>query len=192
VVIARTDRLTIRRWLESDLEPMTGVLCDPDVMRFSNGVMEPRGVADWLRGRMARPPDGAVAAPWAVVERATGSTIGYCGFFSLPDVDGNPETEIGYRLARDAWRKGYATEAALAVRNVGFEVLGFARLVAMIDPGNLRSIRVAEKIGMHYEKDVMLDGYTHSDRLYVVESPDPASHGAGRSSIRVAGRYRGS
>lgn len=191
MVIARTDRLTIRRWLEADLDAMIRVLGDPEVMRFSSGVMDARTVADWLRARMDCATDGTTAAPWAVVERATGATIGYCGFFALPDVDGSPETEIGYRLARDAWGKGYATEAALAVRDVGFAVLGLARLVAMIDPGNLRSIRVAEKIGMHYERDVMLEGYAHPDRLYVIESPYPARRGAGRLSTRVAGRYRG-
>jgi RimJ/RimL family protein N-acetyltransferase len=60
-----------------------------------------------------------------------------------------------------------------AVRDFGFERVGLRRLVAMIDPQNTASIRVAEKVGMHYEQDVMLEGYTHSDGVYAVERVAP-------------------
>jgi RimJ/RimL family protein N-acetyltransferase len=86
----------------------------------------------------------------------------------LPDVAGRQEVEIGYRLARSAWRQGYATEAARAVRDYAFFTLGIRRLIALIDPENLASVRVAEKIGMRYEKEVMLEGYEHPDHVYVV------------------------
>jgi len=94
--------------------------------------------------------------------------IGYCGLFFFPDIEGQAEVEIGYRLARSVWGKGYATEAAKAVRDYAFNVLRLERLIAMIDPSNIASIRVAEKIGMHYEKEVMFEGYTHPDHVYVI------------------------
>ena len=94
--------------------------------------------------------------------------MGYCGLFFFPDIDGQAEVEIGYRLARAVWGKGYATEAAQAVRNFAFTTLDIKRLIAMIDPSNIASIRVAKKIGMHYEKDVMFEGYDHPDHVYVV------------------------
>lgn len=172
LVVIETDRLVIRRWRAADLEAMTAMLGDPEVMRFSDGIMDAPAAARWLQARIDQTSGGSITGPWAVVERVTDSAIGYCGFFELPDIHGVEETEIGYRLARASWGRGYATEAARAVRDYGFDVLGLTRLVALIDPGNLRSIRVAEKIGMRYEKDVMLDGYTHPDRLYVVESDD--------------------
>jgi ribosomal-protein-alanine N-acetyltransferase len=59
-------------------------------------------------------------------------------------------------------------EAAKAVRNFAFATLDIKRLIAMIDPSNSVSIRVAKKIGMHYEKDLLLEGYTHPDRVYVI------------------------
>ena len=72
-----------------------------------------------------------------------------------------------------AWGKGYATEAAGAVRDYGLGVLGRRRLVAIIDPQNAASIRVAEKIGMHFEKEVMLEGYTYPDHLYALTGQMP-------------------
>ena len=77
----------------------------------------------------------------------------------LPHVNGRPEVEIGYRLARAWWGRGYATEAVLAARDYAFDTLGLSRLIALIDPANAASIRVARKAGMHYETDVMMPGY---------------------------------
>jgi RimJ/RimL family protein N-acetyltransferase len=88
----------------------------------------------------------------------------------FPDIAGRPEIELGYRLARLAWGRGYATEAAHAVRDLAFTTLGLKRLIAMIDPANGASIRVAEKIGMQYEKDIVFGGYNHPDRIYSISS----------------------
>lgn len=94
--------------------------------------------------------------------------LGYTGLTQFPDVAGQPEVEIGYRLARPFWGKGYATEAAMAVRDYGFDSLGFDRLISLIDPDNTASVRVAEKTGLQYEKDAVLPGYDHADRVYVI------------------------
>ncbi len=69
---------------------------------------------------------------------------------------------------RSAWGKGYATEAASAVRDFAFGMLGIKRRIAMIDPANLASIRVATKIGMKYEKEAIFAGYTHPDHVYAI------------------------
>jgi RimJ/RimL family protein N-acetyltransferase len=97
--------------------------------------------------------------------------IGYCGLSRFPGRCAAGDTEIGFRLARPFWGRGFATEAARAVRDHAFDTLALPRLIAIIDPGNLASIRVAEKIGMRYEKDVSFEGYTHPDRLYALERP---------------------
>jgi len=169
--ILETERLILRHFQMSDLDAMTAVFCDPEVMRFSDGVKSAPWVHEWLGRRVEDDRPRSSTGPWAVVERTTSATIGYCGLFHVPDVCGQPETEIGYRLARPYWGHGHATEVVRGVRNYAFGTLGLSRLIAMIDPGNVRSIRVAEKIGMHYEKDVMLDRYTHPDRVYVMSRP---------------------
>ena len=166
-VIAETGRLILRPFHMSDDEAMQRVLGDIEVMRFSAGVKTPEGVRAWLC-RCVENYQKQSFGLWAVVEKTSGEVIGYCGLTHFPDVAGLPETEIGYRLARPYWGHGYATEAVQAVRDYAFETLGLRRLIALVDPDNVASIRVAEKIGLRYEKDVMLEGYTHPDRVYSI------------------------
>ena len=162
-----TERLVLRHFQTSDDTPMYHVFCDADVMRFSEGVQTKEWVQAWLETCLERYQTRGFG-PYAVVEQSSQNVIGYCGLFFFPDLDGQAEVEIGYRLARSAWGQGYATEAACAVRDYAFTTLGMKRLIAMIDPSNLASIRVAEKIGMKYEKDVMLEGYSHPDHIYMI------------------------
>lgn len=147
---------------------MYRVFGDPEVMHFGDGVQTKEWVQDWLHTCLERYHQTWGFGPFAVIEKRTQDVIGYCGLFFFPDINGRPEVEIGYRLARSAWGQGYATEAALAVRDLAFSTLSIKRLIAIIDPSNTASIRVAEKIGMRYEKEVMLKGYTHPDHVYVV------------------------
>jgi RimJ/RimL family protein N-acetyltransferase len=162
-----TERLFLRDFQTTDDKPMCRIFCDSEVMRFSDGVKSKEWVQSWLHTCLER-YEAWGFGPYAVVEQHNQVVIGYCGLFLFPDLDSQAEMEIGYRLARSAWGQGYATEAAKAVRDFALERLGIKRLIALIDPANVASIRVAEKIGMHYEKDVMLDGYTHPDHVYVL------------------------
>ena len=136
-------------------------------MRFSDGVKTREWVHSWLHTCLERYQTWGFG-PYAVMESRSQNVIGYCGLFFFPDIDGQAEVEIGYRLVRSAWGQGYATEAACAVRDYAFAILRMKRLIAMIDPSNTASIRVAEKMGMHYEKGILLEGYTHPDDIYVV------------------------
>jgi ribosomal-protein-alanine N-acetyltransferase len=110
--------------------------------------------------------------------------IGLCGLILWPDIDGDEEVEVAYLLARDAWGRGYATEAAAAIRDHALG-LGVDGPVSLIYPDNAASIRVAEKTGMAYEKDVPFRG--HALRLYrlprhggAVVGSDPPREGASR------------
>ncbi len=167
-IVVETSRLVIRHFEPGDRIALSAVFGDAEVMRFGPGVQTPEWIDTWLGERLdpidRRPSVGV----WAVMERATRSILGYCGLFEFPDLAGRFEIELGYRLARAWWGRGYATEAARAVRDFGFETLSLSRLVALIDPDNRASIRVAEKLGMRYERDVMLPDYSHPDHLYVV------------------------
>jgi RimJ/RimL family protein N-acetyltransferase len=146
---------------------MVHIFCDAEVMRLSDGVKTKKWVRTWLQACGERYQTWGFG-PYAVVEKDSQDVIGYCGLFLFPDVVGQTEVEIGYRLAQSAWGKGYATEAARSVRDFAFTTLDIKRLIAIIDPANIASIRVAKKIGMLYEKEVMLEGYTHPDHIYTI------------------------
>ncbi len=165
-----TERLLLRHFDLQDAEPIYQVFGDPEVMRFSDGLKTKEWVQDWLHLCVERYQDWGFG-PYAVVKKSSQAVVGYCGLFFFPNIDGQAEIEIGYRLARSAWGQGYATEAGRAVRDYVFGTLGIKRLIAMIDPSNGASIWVAEKIGMKYEKDIMLKGYTHPDHIYVITVP---------------------
>ncbi len=164
----KTDRLHLRPFCALDARAMTKVFSDPEVMRFGDGPQNLTWIRAWIECQVVSDRREPGHGLWAVVEKCSNTVMGYCGFFKFPDICGQPEVEIGYRLGRAHWGRGYATEAAIAVRDHGFKALGFARLVSLIDPNNSASIRVAEKVGMVFEKEVMLEGYTHPDHLYVV------------------------
>ncbi len=140
---------------------------DAEVMRYGDGVRTPAWVERWIlrqQDSYKKPGYGN----WAVVNKV-GDLLGYCGLSYVDDIGGHPEVALGYRLARRYWGQGYASEAVKATIDYGFDVLGLERIVATIDPGNTASLRVAEKTGMVYEKDVIYPGYTHPDRVYVIE-----------------------
>jgi ribosomal-protein-alanine N-acetyltransferase len=171
MIVLETERLILRHFHLFDGDAMQAIFGDAEVMYFGPGVQTTEWIQAWLKTCLENYYQKWGFGPWAVVEKSAHMTIGYCGLFYYPDVAGRPEIEIGYRLARSAWGRGYATEAVLAVRDYAFNVLCLPRLIAMIDPQNVASLRVAEKTGMRYETDVMFEGYTHPDGVYAISKP---------------------
>lgn len=169
MIVAETERLILRHFHIVDAPALERIFCDPEVMRYSSGVKTPQWVRKWLHGCLEDYFQKWGFGLWAVVEKRSHNVIGYCGLSRFEDVGGQPETEIGYRLARDYWGHGFATEAACAVRDYGMGILGFTRLISIIDANNVASIRVAEKVGMRYEKDVLFQGFV--DRIYAIGGP---------------------
>jgi RimJ/RimL family protein N-acetyltransferase len=143
----RTERLILRRWRDSDLEPWAAMNADPEVREHLGDVLT-REQSDASVARFQAEFDERGYGWWAVEVRETG---GFAGFAGLDRVDdGLPFTgvEIGWRLARAAWGKGYATEAALAVLAFGFGTLGLPEILAVTTATNLRSQAVMRRIGM--------------------------------------------
>jgi [ribosomal protein S5]-alanine N-acetyltransferase len=140
-----TPRLVMRPFTASDGAALFRILGDREVMRFST-----RGphqtVADtvnWIDHAIRHQAMHGFAT-FAVRRRGSSEIIGTCGLEVLAD----GRTEISYRMRRDQWGLGYATEAGRAWLDHGFASLGLTRIVAMIEEENRRSVRVAEKIGM--------------------------------------------
>ena len=169
--VACTGRLLLRALLPEDAEALHRVIfADAEVMHFGDGVQDLEWTQRWIRSEGkaeealahgARP----CAAPWAVVLRDTNELIGYCGLFSMA-VHSKPEMELGYRLGRNYWGQGLATEAAHVAVDYARNVLGIQRLISLIDPSNTRSAAVAKKLGMTKESEVMCEGYDHPDDVY--------------------------
>ena len=100
---------------------------------------------------------------WAVEERGTGAFIGRVG---LHFPEGWPDREIGWALARPYWGKGFAFEAARAALAHAFDTLGWERAISLIDPANRRSIRLAERLGERFERELQVRA--HRMALYSI------------------------
>jgi RimJ/RimL family protein N-acetyltransferase len=107
---------------------------------------------------------------WPVLEKETGQVVGNCGLLEK-EVEGRAEIELNYILALSAWGKGFATEIGQALKHYAFERMGIERLIALIEPENEASERVAMKIGMRFDKEVVRPGGAIR-KLYVIESKD--------------------
>jgi RimJ/RimL family protein N-acetyltransferase len=156
----RTQRLLLREWRESDREPMAQINSDPRVTEFLNQRADKKSLRAfdaWLASHWERFGFG-VWAVQAEVEPMRGVLLGFTGIAYpefLPELAARPE--LGWRLASGAWGQGFATEAAAAARDDAFGRLGVPELISLIDPGNVRSQRVAEKVGMTRTGDSVLN-----------------------------------
>jgi RimJ/RimL family protein N-acetyltransferase len=148
VIVLETERLRLRTWNPADREPFARMNADPGVMEFFPGVLS-RSQSDALVDRIEAHFSKHGFGPFAAELRATGEFIGFTGL-SAPSFKAHftPCMEIGWRLARDYWGRGLATEAARAVLHHGFETLLIDEIVSFTTPANLRSRRVMEKIGL--------------------------------------------
>jgi RimJ/RimL family protein N-acetyltransferase len=155
--VIRTKRLVLRPFVREDVDALGEVLSDPEVMRYV-GKGEARGRTRDESERTLRTileeyerwGQGLLAS--TTPDENGGRPIGWCGLIRW-NLDGVEEVEVAYLLGRPYWGKGYATEAATAVRDHGLAVVGRRRLVSLIYPDNRASVRVAEKTGMAYERD---------------------------------------
>ncbi|MFF2041468.1 GNAT family N-acetyltransferase [Kitasatospora sp. NPDC058170] len=143
----RTNRLTLRRWRDSDLEPWAAMNADPEVREHLGDLL----TSEQSQASMARFEaefEERGYGWWAVEVQATGEFIGFAGLDQVDDDMPFTGVEIGWRLARSAWGRGYATEAALAVLAYGFDTLEFPEILAVTTATNVRSQAVMRRIGM--------------------------------------------
>ena len=147
-----TERMVLRRMEMSDVDDLMGIFSDPVAMRYYPGTKSRREAEDWVRRMLASYRDNGFGL-WAAILKDSDEFAGQCGL-TVQEVEGEEEVEIGYLFLRQFWGRGLATEAARASRDHGFHTLGYKRLVSLIDPRNLPSRRVAERVGLTLEKEV--------------------------------------
>jgi RimJ/RimL family protein N-acetyltransferase len=148
-----TERLLLRAWQRSDEQPFATLNADPEVTRYLRGPMR-RDESDELLARIRGHWHEHGFGLYAVEVKATGAFAGFVGLAIpsfLPDV--LPAVEVGWRLAREHWGNGYATEGARASLEHGFGELGLEQIISLIDPRNGASVRVAERLEMTLGRD---------------------------------------
>lgn len=166
--ILETDRLVLRVFESSDLDAFAALEADPDVMRYYSSGPRTRENAQRAMVGFREMQATYGHSLWALDEKGGKSCIGYSGVIPQT-IGGRQEMEIGYKLAKEFWGKGLATEAASAVRDWGFTNLRVRRLISIVDPLNTASISVAEKLGMRYVQNAEYDG--KDCRIYAVSRP---------------------
>jgi RimJ/RimL family protein N-acetyltransferase len=151
--ILETERLLFRHLELGDLDALYILYADPDIRRyFPEGTLsyaETKEEIEWfLNGHPEHPELGL----WATIHKESNLFIGRCGLLPWL-IDDRPEVEVAYLLAKEYWGKGLGTEAAQGILNYGFNNLHLSRLICLIERENIASMRVAEKIGMTFERE---------------------------------------
>lgn len=160
-VVIRTDRLFLREMEHSDLDALYKVLADREIMQHYPYAFDEKRVMDWIERNIRRYRENGFGL-WAVCLKDTGEMIGDCGL-TLQNIDGEMLPEIGYHIRRDMQRRGYAKEAAKAVRDWAFNNTDHPALYSYCKYTNEASYRTAESIGMHFEREYPdeANGITH-------------------------------
>jgi RimJ/RimL family protein N-acetyltransferase len=151
--VLETERLLLRDWQPSDAAPFAALNADPEVTRYLNGPMR-REQSDELLARIRNHWQDHGFGLYAVEVKDSGAFAGFVGLAIpsfLPDV--LPAVEVGWRLAREHWGNGYATEGARASMRFGFEELELRQIISIIDPRNAASVRVAQRLEMTRGRD---------------------------------------
>jgi RimJ/RimL family protein N-acetyltransferase len=170
-----TERLLLRKPVPEDAASVRAYSSDPEVMRFLGGAPEGTVDADAVVARWLARWDANGFGQLVAVSREDGSFIGRTGLLvwdragwtqsTMVDA-AEPEVELGWTFLREQWGKGYATEAARAVRDWAYETVGVERLISLINAANTRSERVAERLGAAPVEVVALAGEPHNVWLH--------------------------
>jgi len=154
----RTKRLLLRPWKEEDLEPLTRLNSDPRVIEFLLGPLTREESAVRLAVYTKHILDHGWGL-WAVSVPGVSDFIGWIGLWPI-GFKGHftPAIEVGWRLLPEFWGQGYATEGARACLAFAFKTLKLDEIVSITVPGNLRSIHVMERLGMHRD---LKDDFEH-------------------------------
>lgn len=185
-LVVLTDRLVVRAFRSGDLADLVALHADPAVMHaITNGVAEdPRVVAETLDGWIGRARRDLDTGCWAAVERDTGRFLGWFHLFrdEPPDAD---TLELGYRIRRDAWGRGVATEGSRALVDRAFATTDVVRIRAETMVVHTASRRVMEKAGMRlvraFQADwpVRIPGDEHGDVEYAIDRSEWAATSTG-------------
>lgn len=163
--VLETERLRLREMTRDDLDFLTALMGDPEVMRFYPRTYSRSDAEMWLEIQLDRYESHGHGF-WLMVERETGRPVGQAGL--VPQrIDDADEVGLAYIVLRDRWRRGFGHEASVGCLGHAFDELGLERVVCTVRPENLPSRALAEKLGFGAERRTDYAGYVHV--LYVME-----------------------
>ena len=166
--MTETARLLLRPMRSGDADEFLRVFGDPKVMAaFEHAPFGQAEMARWVERNLTHQHRHGYGL-FSVIHKAEGRIIGDCGL-EHRDILGSAEVELGYDFCSAYWGRGFATEAAAAVRDHAFRDLKITRLVSLIRTGNAASRRVSEKIGMRHAADLVENSVEYA--LYAIEKP---------------------
>jgi RimJ/RimL family protein N-acetyltransferase len=166
-VVLETERLRLREMEPGDLDFVAAMLADKEVMRYYERTFSRADAQAWLDRQRRRYADDGHGL-WLVLDRISGAPIGQVGL-AIQEVAGERHPEIGWLLHRPVWGKGYATEAAIAVRDAAFQRWRYPAIISLIRPVNEPSRRVAERVGLAPGSLVPFHGFEHV--MYEMSAP---------------------
>jgi RimJ/RimL family protein N-acetyltransferase len=151
ITTVRSPRLVLRNWREEDLAPFAAMNADPRVMEHFPNVLT-REESDAMVARITESIAKNGFGFWAVEMPGTADFVGFIGL-AIPSFEAafTPCVEIGWRIAFEHWDRGIATEGAGAALDAAFGELGLSEIVSFTVPGNTRSRRVMERLGMRHD-----------------------------------------
>ena len=150
-MILETDRLLLREMNMDDFDALYAVFADTDIMKHYPYIFDDKKVREWIERNMNRYRQNGFGL-WAVCLKDTKEMIGDCGL-TLQNIEGKMLPEIGYHIRKDCQHKGYAKEAAMAVRDWAFGHTDYPALYSYCKYTNVASFKTAESIGMHFFKE---------------------------------------
>ena len=150
-LVILTERLFLREMTMDDFDALYKVFADKEIMQHYPYTFDEERVRGWIQRNVDRYNNEGFGL-WAVCLRETGEMIGDCGL-TLQNIDGQMLPEIGYHIRKDCQKKGYAKEAALAVRDWAFKNTSYPAIYSYCKYTNVPSFKTAESIGMHFEKE---------------------------------------
>ncbi len=155
-----TERLALRLWQEEDLHSFIELSNDPTLNNFSTGRYENMTEAKarlFIQENLQQFSKRGIGR-FGVFLKGQIIPIGICGLFEMSEDPFKGQLAIGYRFVGAYWGKGFARESAAEMLRYGLDDVGFKEIMALIDPGNSRSVRVAEKLDLFFKGDVIYKG----------------------------------
>ena len=182
-IFLETERLILRQLTEDDADNLFELDSDPEVVRFTPDAGKPKDYTviqtEIIPRFLALYEQYDGYGVWAAVEKSSQAFIGWFFFRPVvhalyfdPALANESDVEIGYRLRKAAWGKGYATEGSKALIFKGFSQLGTQRVVAVALAANLASIRVLEKAGLKLENRFVYEGHCQEIVIYALDRTD--------------------